>query len=134
MLFWIRAEDGQWRKCSTAEARRDVTPLEPVGDLLKADISPTLPADCPINVIRSWISREGKLVLTFRLTNKTDRPIEIGHLGIPMVFNNIITGRKLPEAHEKNSFSDPYIGLDAGYIQVTRLKGSGPGSDRRSGR
>jgi len=62
----------------------------------------------------------------FEVTNKTDHPIEIGHLGIPLIFNNIITGRKLPEAHEKNSFSDPYIGIDAGYVQVTRLKGTGP--------
>ena len=126
LLFWIKAEDGHWRKYSTAEARRDLTPVDPAGDLLKADLSPTLPADCPITVTRTWSVRDGKLVLTFRLTNKTTTPIEIGHLGFPMVFNNIITGRKLPEAHEKNSFSDPYIGLDAGYVQVTRLKGHGP--------
>src|SRR6185503_16186680 len=41
-------------------------------------------------------------------------------------FNNIITGRNLKEAHEKCSFSDPYIGQDAGYLQVTRLSGAGP--------
>jgi hypothetical protein len=64
--------------------------------------------------------------LLFELINNTDQAIEIGHLGIPLVFNNILNGRKLPEAHEKNSFSDPYIGLDAGYVQVTRLKGNGP--------
>lgn len=75
---------------------------------------------------RTWLVRDGRLVLTFELTNKTDSPLEIGHLAIPMVFNNIITDRKLPEAHEKNSFSDPYIGMHAGYIQVTRLKGTGP--------
>ena len=126
LRFWIKADDGQWRKFSTAEARRDVTQVNPSGDLLLADLSSTLPADCPIKVTRSWIVRDRMLVLTFRLTNLTDRPVEIGHLGIPMVFNNIITGRKLPEAHEKNSFSDPYVGLDAGYIQVTRLKGNGP--------
>ncbi|HEX5604260.1 MAG TPA: DUF5695 domain-containing protein, partial [Pyrinomonadaceae bacterium] len=47
-------------------------------------------------------------------------------LGIPMIFNNILTGRSLKEAHEKCSFSDPYIGQDAGYLQVTRLSGAGP--------
>jgi hypothetical protein len=124
--FWIKTENGEWRKFSTAETRRDVTGIDSTGDLLKADLSSTLPADCPIKVTRSWSVRDGKLVLTFHLTNTTNRPIELGHLGIPLVFNNIITGRKLPEAHEKNSFSDPYIGLDAGYIQITRLKGNGP--------
>ncbi len=124
--FWIKAEDGPWRKFSTADARRDVSRLDSSGDLSKADLSATLPSDCPIKVTRSWTIREGKLVLTFQLTNTTNRPIEIGHLGIPLVFNNIITGSKLPEAHEKNSFTDPYIGLDAGYVQVTRLKGNGP--------
>ena len=43
-----------------------------------------------------------------------------------MIFNNIITRRNLKEAHEKCSFSDPYIGQDAGYLQVTRLSGAGP--------
>ena len=45
---------------------------------------------------------------------------------MPMVFDNILTGRSLKEAHEKCSFSDPYIGHDAGYLQVTRLSGAGP--------
>lgn len=124
--FWIKIAGGEWQRYSTADARWDVLPMPAGSDLSKADLSPTLPADCPVQVIRSWTVRNGKLVLLFQLINKTDQPIEIGHLGIPLVFNNIITGRELPEAHEKNSFSDPYIGLDAGYVQVTRLKGNGP--------
>src|SRR5688572_28831501 len=43
-----------------------------------------------------------------------------------MVINNMSTGRTLKEAHEKCSFSDPYIGQDAGYLQVTRLNRAGP--------
>ncbi|MFT3746569.1 MAG: DUF5695 domain-containing protein [Pyrinomonadaceae bacterium] len=119
--------DGQWRAFDTASKRQAILALAAQSpDIARADLSPSLPADCPVQVIRTWTVRDGKLVLHFELINKTDQPIEIGELGIPMVFNNIITGRKLPEAHEKNSFSDPYIGLDAGYIQVTRLKGNGP--------
>ncbi len=125
--FTLRMQDGGWREFSTAVARKPVMPLAAASpDIARADLSPTLPGDCPVQVIRVWTVREGKLALHFEISNKTDRPIEIGHLGIPLVFNNIITGRKLPEAHEKNSFSDPYIGLDAGYVQVTRLKGNGP--------
>ena len=77
-------------------------------------------------MIRSWTIEDGRLALHFELQNKTDQPVEIGRLGIPMVFNNILTDRDLAETNEKCSFSDPYIGMDAGYIQVTRLKGSGP--------
>lgn len=43
-----------------------------------------------------------------------------------MVFNNIISNRTLEQAHVLCSFSDPYIGQDAGYLQVTRLSGRGP--------
>ncbi len=127
LTFRIRSGAGDWKQYSTAWARKPVTALTTNSpDLARADLANSLPADCPIQVIRTWTVRDGKLVLQFELVNKTDKAIEIGHLGIPMIFNNLITGRKLPEAHEKNSFSDPYIGLDAGYIQVTRLKGNGP--------
>ena len=106
--------------------RKPVIPLAvKAPDIAKADLR-VLSPDCPVQVIRTWTIRNQKLVLQFELSNKTDEAIEIGHLGIPLIFNNIITDRKLPEAHEKNSFSDPYIALDAGYVQVTRLKGSGP--------
>ncbi|HKP67944.1 MAG TPA: DUF5695 domain-containing protein, partial [Pyrinomonadaceae bacterium] len=125
--FRIRVGKGEWRLFSTATARKPVIALAAVlPDVAKADLTPSLPSDCPIQVIRRWTVRDQKLVLLFELINKTADPIEIGHLGIPLVFNNIITDRTLAEAHEKNSFSDPYIGLDAGYVQVTRLKGNGP--------
>ena len=127
ITFRLRNDDGIWREFSTATARKPVLPLTAQSpDLAKADLSPTLSADCPVQVIRTWTIENGRLALHFEIINKTDKSIEIGHLGIPMIFNNIITDRKLPEAHEKCSFSDPYIGMDAGYIQVTRLKGVGP--------
>ena len=43
-----------------------------------------------------------------------------------MVFNNVLNDRSLDDAHAKCSFYDPYIGEDAGYLQVTRLSGKGP--------
>ena len=127
ITFRLKNDDGSWREFSTATARKPVIALSAQApDLARADLSPTLPSDCPVQVIRTWTIESGKLALHFEIINKADKPIEIGHLGIPMIFNNIITDRKLPEAHEKCSFSDPYIGMDAGYIQVTRLKGVGP--------
>src|SRR3546814_1315086 len=45
---------------------------------------------------------------------------------MPMVFDNILIDRSLEQAHTQASFVDPYIGRDAGYLQVTRLNGHGP--------
>jgi hypothetical protein len=118
---------GPWQKYDTAEARKAVQALPASGQTLAiADLAATLPADIPVQIIRSWSMEDGHLVLRFEIKNRTSRPVQIGALGIPVIFNNIITGRNLKEMHEKCSFFDPYIGQDAGYLQVTRLSGLGP--------
>jgi hypothetical protein len=94
--------------------------------LAAADLTPTLPADNPLKVTRTWLVDDKKLVLRFELTNTASEPVEIGALGIPLVFNNILSGRSLDEAHARSVFYDPYIGNDAGYVQVVRLSGQGP--------
>ncbi|MBN2715417.1 MAG: hypothetical protein JXX14_06150, partial [Deltaproteobacteria bacterium] len=93
--------------------------------LAAADLSADLP-DAPLRVTRLWINDGGRLGLEFTLENNSQSVIEVGALGLPMIFNNIISNRSLDDAHETCSFSDPYIGKDAGYIQVTRLNGSNP--------
>ncbi len=45
---------------------------------------------------------------------------------MPMIFNNLIERRTLEQAHVQNVFYDPYIGGQAGYLQVTRLNGHAP--------
>jgi len=131
-----------WKEYSTAAARLPVNPLTissptprgrsvpkvgPSGEVLAAaDLGPTLPADCPLQVVRTWSLDKGKLVMRFNLKNKTAAPVEIGALGIPMIFNNVLNDRSLEQAHALCSFYDPYIGEDAGYLQVTRLNGHGP--------
>ncbi len=132
----VRAGDsGEWKGYSTALARTPVTalPASPAasssaraGILASADLSPTLPPDCPLQVIRTWALESGKLVVRFELKNRTTAPVHIGALGIPMIFNNVLTDRSLDQAHAACSFYDPYIGEDAGYLQVTRLSGHGP--------
>ena len=118
---------GPWQKYDTAESRKPVETLTSVGPTLAAaNLSATLPADIPLQITRSWIIDNDSLVLRFELKNTTAQPVQVGALGISMIFNNMITGRNLKEAHEKCSFSDPYIGQDAGYLQVTRLSGAGP--------
>lgn len=117
----------EWKPYSTAAARTPVTALPAAGQVLAAaDLTPTLPADCPLQITRSWALVDGKLVLRFELKNRSEGPVQIGALGIPMVFNNVLNNRTLDQAHAVCSFYDPYIGADAGYLQVTRLNGHGP--------
>ncbi|MFZ0663724.1 MAG: DUF5695 domain-containing protein [Acidobacteriaceae bacterium] len=118
---------GPWQGYSTALARKPVTALPASGNILaSADLAPTLPVDIPLKIVRTWALENGKLVLRFKLTNTSGQPIEIGSLGIPMIFNNVLTGRTLEQAYATCSFYDPYIGEDAGYLQVTQLSGHGP--------
>lgn len=118
---------GEWKDYSTAAARQPVHASPVTGQALaSADLSPTLPADCPVQIIRTWGLENGRLVLRFELKNRTTEAVQIGVLAIPMAFNNLITGRSLEQAHETCSFADPYTGQDGGYLQVTRLSGKGP--------
>jgi len=118
---------GEWKDYSTSTERTAVRPLSSSSEILAAaDLAPTLPADIPLRIRREWALDHGVLVLRFTLKNKTSNSVEIGALGIPMIFNNVLNDRSLEEAHAKCSFYDPYIGEDAGYLQVTRLSGKPP--------
>ncbi|PXY42378.1 hypothetical protein DMB65_03880 [Flavobacterium cheongpyeongense] len=116
-----------WKSYSTAAKRRAITAL-PTSDkiLAAADLANTLPGDIPVIIKRYYENDGGQLVLRFEITNKSDKNIEIGALGIPMVFNNILEGKSLNETHAQNVFFDPYIGMGAGYLEVKRLSGEGP--------
>ncbi|WP_343561441.1 DUF5695 domain-containing protein [Sphingobacterium sp.] len=115
-----------WSSYSSAKDRKKVIALPPSKTILAAaDISPTL-GDIPLQVKRSWENIGGDLILKFQLSNPTDQAIEIGALGIPLPFNNNMDGKNLNQAHAQNVFFDPYIGKDAGYLQVNHLHGNGP--------
>jgi hypothetical protein len=118
--------DEAWAGYSTASKRSAVKKIDMPGAIVAADLAATLPSSIPLQVIRIWRLRNGKLQLHFQLKNKTNRKIEIGALGIPMIFDNILEGRTLEQTHAKNVFYDPYIGNEAGYLQVTRLSGQAP--------
>ncbi|UOB17846.1 DUF5695 domain-containing protein [Abyssalbus ytuae] len=124
--FRIRAEDGSWKSYSTAYERKKVKSLPTSGTILAAsDLSNTLPEDNPLNIKRFYEEKNGELIMRFEISNPTKAPIEIGALGVPMVFNNILEGKTLDETHSDNVFFDPYIGQDAGYIEVKQLSGKG---------
>jgi len=116
-----------WKNYSTATARQPVRELPNLQEVVAAaDLTPTLPSDIPLHVTRTWEIESNKLVLRFAIKNTSEAIVEVGALGIPMIFNNVLNDRSLEEAHAKCSFYDPYLGEDAGYLQVTRLSGRGP--------
>jgi hypothetical protein len=122
-----QGESREWKSYSSASNRANILAITPKGSQLAvASLRNTFPADMPLQIIRSWERDGDALVLRFKLTNNSTSPVEIGSLGIPMVFNNILHGKGLDQAHAECVFYDPYIGQDAGYLQVVRLHGQGP--------
>jgi len=115
-----------WKDISTAFKRSPVVVLATDATHFTGDVTSSLPSGTPLKVVRTWSSDNGALVLRFTLTNTSTAAVEIGGLGIPMVFNNIMNGRTLDQAYRICSFYDPYIGEDAGYVQVSQLSGTGP--------
>ncbi|NWK94407.1 hypothetical protein DM806_01630 [Sphingobium lactosutens] len=123
----LKSGDSAWQDFSSAHARKPIVKLAVRGNVLaSADITASMGAGIPLRVERQWINDNGVLALRFTLVNTSNAPVEIGALGMPMVFDNIILDRDLDQAHAQASFVDPYIGRDAGYLQVTRLNGQGP--------
>src|SRR5512142_3150220 len=63
-------DSGEWKAYSTATKREPVTALpNSTGVLAAANLTPTLPADIPLQITRSWAVERGKLVLRFNLKN-----------------------------------------------------------------
>jgi hypothetical protein len=89
-----------------------------------SDMGPTLP-ESPLIITREWLNVEGDLGLRFTIENKGDSAVELGSLGFPAEFNSIFTGRTAEDMQAHCSLSDPYIGMDAGQIRVTQVKGRG---------
>ncbi len=125
-LRYRAAGDDAWTDVSTAYQRKPVSVLAADLAHFTGDVTASLPAGTPLQLLRTWSAEDGTLALRFTLTNASSRPVEIGGLGIPMVFNNILNDRTLDQAYRTCSFYDPYIGEDAGYVQVSQLSGTGP--------
>ena len=125
-LRW-KSSDGRWKDGSTALNRsveiKDLDVSSP--DILSSDISAAF-SGSGVQVIRTWTEYGGDLVLSFHVSNPTQESICIGGLGLPFKVNNVFTGRKAIDTINTCSFAEPYIGLDAGFVQVTSLTGIGP--------
>lgn len=113
----------KWVSADSSTARKQVKSVK--GGLAAADLSATLPSSSPVHVIRKWSDVDGDLGLAFTLTNTGKQSLEIGSLGFPTEFNSIFTNRAAEDMAAKCSLTDPYIGMDAGYLQVTPTAGTG---------
>lgn len=118
---------GTWQNGNSAAERAPVSSTPANGALASANLGATLPdSSATLDVTRRWIDVDGDLGLEFTLTNVADGTVEVGSLGFPIEFNNIFTGRTAVETRDNCVLLDPYIGLHAGYVQATRLTGTGP--------
>ncbi|KAL9625038.1 MAG: hypothetical protein Q9160_000767 [Pyrenula sp. 1 TL-2023] len=118
-----------WTNGNTATARKPVTATNSTaqGILASANLGPTLGSSSSgLAITRTWSDYNGDLALNFTIQNTAGQDIEIGSLGMPIEFNNIFTGRTATDTRDKCVLIDPYIGLHAGYVQATRLTGTGP--------
>lgn len=79
-----------------------------------------------IKIDRNWVEKNGEVTFNFSLKNKSTRSIEVGGLGVAMIFNQVFIDKTLDESHTQCVFIDPYIGMDAGYLQLLRLNGEAP--------
>ncbi|KAB8621910.1 hypothetical protein FH972_026019 [Carpinus fangiana] len=128
LRFRVEGE-ADWVDDDSAAKRQPVAALPPESDShnLSWDLTPTLPnSNSSLRVTRSWSDLDGDLALNFTIANIDNHAIEIGSLGFPIEFNNIFQAYTAEEVTQKCSLIDPYIGLGAGYVQVTRLTGIGP--------
>ena len=122
------AEGGNWTDIRTATTRNvSVVDKSDTSVLLASNLVSVLPGvEQFLNVSRTWSDINGDLALEFDIGNIADDPIELGNVGMPIEFNNIFTGRMAVDTTNLCVLVDPYIGLDAGYVQISRLTGTGP--------
>ncbi|KAK2060952.1 hypothetical protein LY76DRAFT_674604 [Colletotrichum caudatum] len=128
VTFRFRATGSRdWTGIDSAANRSAVKVLDDLapGVIAGADLAPTLPNGLPLKITREWLTQGEGLAVRINLTNNANTTIELGSLGLPVVINNIFTSRSAEDTQEKCSLADPYIGLDAGYVRVSPLKGLG---------
>lgn len=117
--------NGDWVAGDSAQDRQPVNAGSGSVDVLAASVlSQTLPPG-PLNVTREWLDVDGDLGLRFTVENTADSNIEVGSLGFPAEFNSIFTDRTPEDTQRLCSLSEPYVGMDAGQIRVTPVRGAG---------
>ncbi|KAI9041878.1 uncharacterized protein KD926_006424 [Aspergillus affinis] len=127
-------DSGAWTDVDTAtdrgalNSKKSTSNSSPSAVIASSDLGGIVNASLAddLSITRSWVEYKGDLALNFTVTNKNSKSIELGSLGFPIEWNTIFYERTGEETRQTCVLVDPYIGLDAGYVQVTRLLGAGP--------
>ncbi|KXT06464.1 hypothetical protein AC578_5997 [Pseudocercospora eumusae] len=125
---WRLEGEAEWQDIDTAK-KRNIKPNSTADAhvLLHTTFDDVFPdAAKHFTLSRDWSIEDDDLVLKATIQVKDSSKIELGAFGFPIEFNNIFTNRTAENTTAKCVLLDPYIGLDAGYVQVTRLTGTGP--------
>lgn len=119
--------DSAWTTQDTAASRKPVQALNHSESnvLASSNLKPTL-NNSLIEIVRTWGEIDGDLFLSFKLINLHHVVLEIGGLGAPFTSDSAFTNRTAIDINANCSLIDPYIGLNAGYVQYTRINGLGP--------
>jgi hypothetical protein len=114
----------QWTSGDSAASRKPVTNMS-TGALAASSIGPTLGASTGLDITREWINVSGDLGLQFTVQNPGKTAMELGSFGFPTEFNSIFSSRTAAGIQAACSLEDPYIGLNAGYLRITPVSGTG---------
>ncbi|VUC22889.1 unnamed protein product [Clonostachys rosea] len=118
-----QSNDSQWTSIDSSLSRQPVVSMT-TASLASSELSQTIP-ESPLNITRDWIDHDGDVALRFTLHNTASAAVELGAVGFPTEFNSIFTNRTASDIQRMCSLADPYIGLDAGYIRVAPISGTG---------
>ena len=83
------------------------------------DATATLyPSHSALKVHRTIRSSGAEATVAITLTNTGAATLEVGALGLSIPMNQMFSGRTLPQVARRCSFTEVYLGGDAGYVQV----------------
>lgn len=131
VVFRFRSGGGAWQHASTAHSRsaRRMDSSQGPGEQRIAFHYRSDPAS--VDGIRgfdfdeAYELRSDVLLWSLTLHNQTDSPLEIGDIGLPLLFNTIYA--RSPEiTYQKRVIRHSYIAGDNSYIFWTRANGAGP--------
>lgn len=131
VVFRFRNGGGPWQHGSTAGSRsaRTSRKSETNGEHSIDFIYRSTPANSDgirgFDFDETYTLRGNVLLWSLTLRNQTDRPLEIGDIGLPLLFNTIYA-RDPSITYGKRVIRHSYIAGDNSFIFLTRANGAGP--------
>ena len=100
------------------------------GSVWATDVSPQLgasPVLASLRVVRELGPAPDArgMILSLLVSNVGSAGVDVGGLDVSLPINNNWSGLTLDENAARCSLSDPYVGMDGGYIRVVRITGQG---------